>query len=59
MKPSEPFCHLINMDKMVVEFSVPEKEIGIIQIGDKAEATFPGLDNKKKTIEILELFYLL
>lgn len=54
MKPSEPFCHLINMDKMVVEFSVPEKEIGIIQIGDKAEATFPGLDNKKKTIEIFD-----
>ena len=52
--PSTPFCHIIDMGKMVVEFSVPEKEIGIIQIGDKAEATFPGLNNKTKTIEIID-----
>lgn len=54
LSPSEPFCHIIDMNKMVVEFSVPEKEIGVIQIGDKAEATFPGLDNRKKTIEIID-----
>ena len=52
--PSTPFCHIIDMNKMVVEFSVPEKEIGVIQIGDKAEATFPGLDNMTKTIEIID-----
>ena len=52
--PSSPFCHIIDMNKMVVEFSVPEKEIGVIQIGDKAEATFPGLDNMTKTIEIVD-----
>ena len=52
--PSTPFCHIIDMNKMVVEFSVPEKEIGVIQIGDTAEATFPGLDNTTKTIEIID-----
>jgi RND family efflux transporter MFP subunit len=52
--PSAQFCRIIDMNKMIVEFSVPEKEIGIIQIGDKAEAIFPGLDNKTKTIEIID-----
>ena len=52
--PSAPFCHIIDMNKMVVEFSVPEKEVGVIQIGDKAEATFPGLDNMTRTIEIID-----
>lgn len=54
LPPSVPFCHIIDMNKIIVEFSVPEKEIGIIQIGDKAEATFPGLNDKKKTIEIID-----
>jgi len=54
LRPSEPFCHILNMDKMVVEFSVPEKEVGVIQIGDTAEASFPGLDNLTKTIEVID-----
>lgn len=54
LKPSEPFCDIVDMGKMVVEFSVPEKEIGVINIGDQAEATFPGLNDMKKTIEIID-----
>lgn len=54
MLPTTPFCRIIDMNKMVVEFSVPEKEIGIIQIGDKAEASFPGLNNLSKTLEIID-----
>ncbi len=54
MLPTTPFCRIIDMNKMIVEFSVPEKEIGIIQIGDTAEVTFPGLDNLTKTIEIID-----
>ena len=54
MLPATPFCRIIDMDKIVVEFSVPEKEIGIIQVGDKAEATFPGLNNLTKSIEIVD-----
>ena len=54
MLPTTPFCRIIDMNKMIVEFSVPEKEIGIIQVGDKAEASFPGLNNLTKTIEIID-----
>lgn len=54
MLPTTPFCRIIDMNKMIVEFSVPEKEIGIIQIGDKAEASFPGLNNLTKTLEIID-----
>ena len=54
MLPTTPFCRIIDMNKMIVEFSVPEKEIGIIQVGDKAEASFPGLNNLIKTIEIID-----
>lgn len=54
LPPSAPFCKIFDMNKMMVEFSVPEKEIGIIQIGDTATAIFPGLDDKTKTIEIID-----
>ena len=54
MLPTTPFCRIIDMNKMIVEFSVPEKEIGIIQIGDKAEVSFPGLNNLTKTLEIID-----
>ena len=54
MLPTTPFCRIIDMNKMIVEFSVPEKEIGIIQVGDKAEASFPGLNNLSKTLEIID-----
>ena len=54
MLPTTPFCRIIDINKMIVEFSVPEKEIGIIQIGDKAEASFPGLNNLTKTLEIID-----
>ena len=54
MLPTTPFCRIIDMNKMIVEFSVPEKEIGLIQVGDKAEASFPGLNNLTKTIEIID-----
>ena len=54
MLPATPFCRIIDMDKIVVEFSVPEKEIGIIQVGDKAEALMQSdkaaLEMAKRTI---------
>ena len=44
MRPSEPFCNLIDMNKLIVEFSVPEKEVGLINIGDKAFAEIQALN---------------
>ena len=52
MRPSEPFCHLIDMNKLVVEFSVPEKEIGSITIGEHAVAEIQALNNLSKDIVI-------
>lgn len=54
MRPSEPFAHIIDMDKMVVEFSIPEKEIGLINIGDKAFADIHALNDVEKEIEIYD-----
>lgn len=46
MRPLEAFCHLIDMDKLVVEFSVSEKEVGLINKGEKAIAEIVALENK-------------
>lgn len=52
MRPSETFCNIIDMNKIVAEFSVPEKEIGLIKIGDKAIAQIPALGDIEKEIVI-------
>lgn len=52
LRPSETFCHLIDMNKLVVEFSVPEKEVGLINIGEKAYAEIQALNIQDKQIEI-------
>lgn len=61
MLPATPFCRIIDMDKIVVEFSVPEKEIGIIQVGDKAKALMQSdkaaLDMAKENYRLAELNY--
>lgn len=52
MHPSEAFCYLIDMNKLVVEFSVSEKEVGLINIGDEAVAEIQALGNSEETIVI-------
>ena len=54
MRPSESFCYLIDMNKLVVEFSVPEKEVGMIKIGDKAVADIQALGNIEENIVITD-----
>lgn len=54
MRPSESFCHLIDMDNLIVEFSIPEKEIGLINIGDKAVAEIHALNDLEKPIVITD-----
>ena len=54
LRPSEPFCYLIDMNKIIVEFAVPEKEIGMINIGDKATAEIQALDIIGETVEITD-----
>ena len=52
LRPSEPFCSLIDMNQLMVEFSVPEKEIGLINVGDKAIAEIQALDMDGEEIVI-------
>ena len=52
MRPSETFCNIIDMNKLMVEFSVPEKEVGMINKGDKAVAEIQALGNIEETIVI-------
>lgn len=52
MRPSEAFCHLIDMDQLVVSFSIPEKEIGLVNVGDEAVAEIQALGNIEVPIVI-------
>lgn len=54
MIPSSTFCYLIDMDNLVVEFSVSEKEVGMINIGDKATAEVLALNNIEKEVTIID-----
>ena len=54
LRPSETFCNIIDMNKLVVEFSVPEKEIGMISLGDKAIADIQALGDIQRDIEIYD-----
>lgn len=54
IRPSETFCNLIDMSKIIVEFSVSEKEIGLINKGDKAIAEIQALGNIEKEIVIYD-----
>ncbi|MBO7083427.1 MAG: efflux RND transporter periplasmic adaptor subunit [Bacteroidales bacterium] len=54
MAPAEPFCNMVDMDKLMVSFSVPEKEIGLINIGDHATTTIPALNDSEKTIVVYD-----
>lgn len=54
LRPSEAFCYLIDMNKLVVEFSVPEKEVSSVSIGDKAIAEIHALGDLKRDIKITD-----
>lgn len=54
MHPTSAFCHLIDMDNLVVEFSVSEKEVGMINIGDKATAEVHALNGIEKEVTIVD-----
>ena len=54
IRPSEAFCHLIDMDKLIVEFSIPEKEIGLVNVGDKAYADIYALGEEEYEVTIFD-----
>ena len=52
MRPGEPFARLLDMRRLRVQFSVPEQEISLINIGDEATAEIPSMGNEQLTLRI-------
>ena len=52
LKPVEPFARLLDMNKLRVDFSVPEQEISLIHVGDAITATVPALDDREIALRI-------
>lgn len=54
VSPMRTFCRIIDLRKMNVEFSVPEKEIQFVKKGDVAFADIPSLGLKNIELEVVD-----
>lgn len=52
LKPAEPFCRVLDMNRLRVEFSVPEQEIWLFKEGDRATATIPALGDAEIELRV-------
>ena len=52
--PLTPVIRLINTKGMAVKISVPENEIGKVQVGDTAEVVIPALGDKSLNGKVIE-----
>lgn len=52
LKPMESFGKLIDLSKMRVGFSVPEREVGLLNVGADAQATIPSLGDRELRLRI-------
>lgn len=58
MKPGEPFCRVLDMKRLSVNFSVPEQEISLIKVGDVADATISALNDTPLTLRISDKSFI-
>jgi len=54
LNPLDVVCHIVDMNSLIVEFSVSEKEVGQVGIGTIASGTIPALDNSERPITIYD-----
>ena len=54
VSPMRTFCRIIDLRKMNVEFSIPEKEIQFVKKGDVAFADIPSLGLKNIELEVID-----
>ena len=54
VSPMRTFCKIIDLRKMNVEFSVPEREIQFVKKGDVAFADIPSLGLKNIELEVVD-----
>ena len=52
MHPGEHFGRLLDMKRLRVQFSVPEQEISLINVGDEATAEVPSMGNGQLALRI-------
>lgn len=50
MKPGETYCRILDMNRLQIQFSVPEQEISLINIGDTATAVVPSMGDGEITL---------
>ncbi len=58
LNPLDAVCQIVDMNSLMVEFSVPEKEVGQIEIGSTATATIPALDDSKCRLTVFDKSFL-
>ncbi|MGN0032877.1 MAG: efflux RND transporter periplasmic adaptor subunit [Candidatus Limimorpha sp.] len=54
ISPMETFCRIIDLSRMNVEFSVPEREISLVKKGDWAIAEIPALGLENVELEVVD-----
>ena len=54
VSPMQTFCRIIDLRKMNVDFSVPEREIQFVKKGDVAFADIPSLGLKNIELEVVD-----
>ena len=52
IRPGEPFARVFNMNRLRVQFSVPEQEISLIKIGDTATAVVSAIGNEPLLLRV-------
>lgn len=54
MRPGETFARVIDLNRLLVKFSVPEQEISQIRVGDEATAEVSALGDTPLTLRITD-----
>lgn len=54
MLPSEKFCTIVDLNQMMVKFAVPEREIGMLGVGDQVFVKLPSLGEEEYVIKIYD-----
>jgi RND family efflux transporter MFP subunit len=58
LNPLDVVCQIVDMNSLIVEFSVPENEVGLVGIGATAYATIPALDNAERSLTVYDKSFL-
>lgn len=54
MLPSEKFCTIVDLNQMMVKFAVPEREIGMLEVGNQVLVKLPSLGEEEYVIKIYD-----